>query len=439
MPQILNTKDIGSITVYGDALTGGYDGTKAQLFSLIAGIANGAMLINVGYKTVTLSASAWDDGTYDLTASLPTNRYSILAVDMDCDNVSGLQIAAWYDADISFSDGNILTAHKNVPEIDIPVVVVYQAMTATIAEVPTAASTMYYTGSSVSPVWNNYNPDELEIGGETSATDIGTYTVTFTPKAGYKWWDDTRDAKTATWEIASLPSWSTGTDEEIASILEAHYAGTLNIYDYWNVGDERQITISAIEASSALGTVAQPSQTITMVLLNKGGKTLSDGTECAFVVGMKRLLENADTVSGVRAAYVSSLMWSAAAMHSWCNAQFKNALPESTVAFFKEHKNKFLRGNGYSTVYETTDYFTLPSIYEILGDGSASSPYAGEGIQFEYYKTESNRKKSWRNSYWTRSRSYSTTSWGYITTAGELSYQSPANTVTDYISVQGVI
>ena len=39
------------------------------------------------------------------------------------------------------------------------------------------------------------------IGGTQSATDAGTYQVTFTPKEGYKWEDGTTEAKTVNWTI----------------------------------------------------------------------------------------------------------------------------------------------------------------------------------------------------------------------------------------------
>ena len=74
-------------------------------------------------------------------------------------------------------------------------------MTTKISAVPSQSGSLTYTGSAQSPSWNNYDPNALTIGGTQSATDAGTYQVTFTPKEGYKWEDGTTEAKTVNWTI----------------------------------------------------------------------------------------------------------------------------------------------------------------------------------------------------------------------------------------------
>ena len=74
-------------------------------------------------------------------------------------------------------------------------------MTTKISAVPSQSGSLTYTGSAQSPSWNNYDPNTLTIGGTQSATDAGTYQVTFTPKEGYKWEDGTTEAKTVNWTI----------------------------------------------------------------------------------------------------------------------------------------------------------------------------------------------------------------------------------------------
>lgn len=74
-------------------------------------------------------------------------------------------------------------------------------MTTKISAVPSQGGVLTYNGQAQSPSWNNYDPNALEIGGTQSATDAGTYQVTFTPKEGYKWEDDTTGAKTVNWTI----------------------------------------------------------------------------------------------------------------------------------------------------------------------------------------------------------------------------------------------
>ena len=74
-------------------------------------------------------------------------------------------------------------------------------MTSVINAVPSQNGALTYNGQAQSPSWNNYDPNALELGGTLSATDAGTYTATATPKEGYKWADDTTDAKEITWTI----------------------------------------------------------------------------------------------------------------------------------------------------------------------------------------------------------------------------------------------
>lgn len=75
----------------------------------------------------------------------------------------------------------------------------------TIESVPTQNGTLTYTGEAQSPVWDDYDTKQLAISGATSGTDAGTYTATFTPiqgeVSGHEWYDETFEAKNATWEI----------------------------------------------------------------------------------------------------------------------------------------------------------------------------------------------------------------------------------------------
>lgn len=74
---------------------------------------------------------------------------------------------------------------------------------AIIQNVPTPKETLNYTGSEISPRWNNYDPAKLTIGGTTSAINEGDYYATFTPTINYKWGDETTTAKEVMWSIAN--------------------------------------------------------------------------------------------------------------------------------------------------------------------------------------------------------------------------------------------
>ena len=71
-----------------------------------------------------------------------------------------------------------------------------------IPVVPTQSGSLTYKPYTLQTVsWNNYDPDQLTIGGSVKGTNAGTYTATFTPKPGYQWWDGTTETKNATWTI----------------------------------------------------------------------------------------------------------------------------------------------------------------------------------------------------------------------------------------------
>lgn len=70
-----------------------------------------------------------------------------------------------------------------------------------IDTVPSQSGTLTYTGSTQSPIWSNYNAEQLTIGGVTSGTDAGSYNATFTPNANYRWSDGSTTAKSVSWTI----------------------------------------------------------------------------------------------------------------------------------------------------------------------------------------------------------------------------------------------
>lgn len=206
----------------------------------------------------------------------------------------------------------------------------------------------------------------------------------------------------------SLVSWSTGTDAEIKAMVDAYYAGELTLEDIqsvWSIGDEREVTLSAM-AATGVGE-SHASQTVKFVIMNWGGKTLTaDNTECLAIVGQKNCLtekgymNSSDTNAGG---------WNSCKRRSWCNNIYIAAIPSDFRELFKQHNNKSGNGGGSSSgTQQTTDYFALPAEIEVLG--STSYSVAGEGSQFKYYETSANRVKTLgeggsASSWWERSPS----------------------------------
>ena len=185
-------------------------------------------------------------------------------------------------------------------------------------------------------------------------------------------------------------SWSGSTDEEIVKMVNAADEGLINLADYWSVGDERQVTLSAMEATGVNETHAE--QTVTFVLMNAGGKTLANATasgrtECSFIVGMKNVLAKKGAMNSANTAAGG---WDTCPRRTWCNEVFRNAIPESLREIFKEHFNTTGNTTGSTTVI-STDYFALPAEKEVFGRNKKANSTAESSLtQFEYYATAAN-------------------------------------------------
>lgn len=186
-----------------------------------------------------------------------------------------------------------------------------------------------------------------------------------------------------------IVSWANGSDAEVAAMLEAHYAGQIDIHDYWSVGDERVVNLSAM-AATGVGE-SHAAQSVTLVLSNVGGKYLADGvTECAFQWDQKNCLLETGYMNS---SNTNAGGWKNSARRGWCNNVYYNAIPETLRPIFKQHINKSGLGGGSSSgVEDTTDYIALRAEEEIFGSRTYS--VAGEGSQVTYYQTSANRIKN---------------------------------------------
>ena len=236
-----------------------------------------------------------------------------------------------------------------------------------------------------------------------------------------------------------IVTWADGTDAEIVAMVKAADEGKINLANYWSVGDERQVTLSAMSATGVGESHAE--QTVTFVLMNAGGKTLanptaSGRTECSFIVGMKNVLANGTTgeYGYMNSSNTYSGGWESCARRTWCNSVFRNAIPSTLRDIFKQHLNITASGSSTITAYITsTDYFALPAEMEVFGSVTFANPTVESNLtQFEYYKTSANRVKKRGDSgsadmWWERSlRSDTSGVFCYVFSDGS-AYSSPAS------------
>jgi len=187
-----NNVSPGTATVTVTASTNGnYSGYATKTFQIIS-------------RSMTVSSSGYS-GTYDgkahtgtVTVTVPSSGATVYygSSASGCDSTSPIHRTNAGSQTVYFKvTANNYTDYTGSFSISIS--------KAKITTVPSTAATWWYTGSTVTPTWSNYDSSKLTIGGTTSAVNIGTYTATFTPKGNYTWSDGTTAAKSVSWKIAS--------------------------------------------------------------------------------------------------------------------------------------------------------------------------------------------------------------------------------------------
>lgn len=194
-----------------------------------------------------------------------------------------------------------------------------------------------------------------------------------------------------TFSFLKIVSWSSGSDSEIVDMVTAADKGIITLSDYWNVGDERTVHLDAMSATGV--GESHVAQDVTFVLMNQGGKTLTNATEsgrteCSFITGMKDSLKEKGYMNST---HTNIGGWTSSARRTWCNNVFKNALPSTLSPIFKQFQNKTSAGNQSTTINTDNDWFALSSEVEVSNTTTRSVP--GEGTQFTWYETSSNRIK----------------------------------------------
>ena len=203
--------------------------------------------------------------------------------------------------------------------------------------------------------------------------------------------------------ILEIVPWATGTDEQIAAMIEAMDAGTLTIQDSgWQIGDERTVSLAAM-AATGVGE-SHAAQSVTLVLMDSQHYDLVGGGKDHFVVGLKHSLNEAGYMNS---SNTNTGSWDGSARRTWCNSVFKAAIPETLRACFKQFKCITAETYNGSTTKISNDYFALFAEQEIFGSRSYSNTTEAAALtQIEWYKTAANRIKNRSGSasgWWERS------------------------------------
>lgn len=220
-----------------------------------------------------------------------------------------------------------------------------------------------------------------------------------------------------------IVTFASGTDAEIAKMIQAHYNDKINIADYWSVGDTRSVSLSDMSATGV--GESHRAQTVQFVIgdfeHDDLATPINGHTKAAITLLQKDCLMDATSASNVNngsvdteKGYMNSSNtnvggWKNCARRTWCNNVFFAALPSAWQSMVKTVNKKVSVGNNSSTIETVQDNIFLAAEIEIFG--STTYSFAGEGTQYQYYKNATaNRYKMPKynssyvsNIYWERS------------------------------------
>lgn len=224
-------------------------------------------------------------------------------------------------------------------------------------------------------------------------------------------------------EDLKIVAFADGTDAEIEKMIEAHYAGKINISDYWAVGDKRTIHHNAMDATGVSESHRANDYAYVIIGIEHDDlvTAINGKTKAAITIQTERMLY-LDTTTEYNASYnashecgyingsdTNSGGWEGCVRRTWCNNVYKKCLPTYIQNMMKQVKKLTSAGSRSSTIKTSNDYAFLLSEFEIFG--SAAYSYAGEGKQYQYFKNATaNRYKKPRfddslvsGHYWERS------------------------------------
>ena len=196
--------------------------------------------------------------------------------------------------------------------------------------------------------------------------------------------------------ILRIVAFATGTDEEIAAMIEAHYNNKINIADYWAVGDTRSVSLSAMSATGV--SESHRAQTVQFVIGDFEHDDLTipinGHTKAAVTLLQKDCLMDANEkyaeTGYMNANDTNSGGWKNCARRTWCNNVFFAALPSVWQSIVKTVNKNTSVGTQQSTIETVQDKIFLAAENEIFK--SAGYSFAGEGTQYQFYKNSTANK-----------------------------------------------
>lgn len=204
--------------------------------------------------------------TNELTYTGEEQRPTWEGIQADIMTVSGDQAgtqAGGYVMTIILND-NYQLPDGSVGSIDFP----WTIARAEIEAVPSVTNTMTYTGEEQSPAWSGYVPAQMEMEGDTAATDAGSYATRFTPDKNHQWPDGSTDTKEIAWAIAK----AAGSLALSVSSLNLNVANMTQTITVTRPGNG---SISAVSSNTGVVAVSVSGNVITATGKGAGSATIT--------------------------------------------------------------------------------------------------------------------------------------------------------------------
>ncbi len=199
----------------------------------------------------------------------------------------------------------------------------------------------------------------------------------------------------ATPKSLKIVTFADGTWEEIGKMLEAHYAGKIDIADYWAVGDTKTgVKLSAMSATGVGESHAE--QTCDLVIIGIKHDDLVSAingkTKSAITLQLKNCLNEKGYMNSSYG--LSDARWTTSKRRTWMSSVFEPALLSEIRSLIKTvSKNTEYPINTSNTLSKdiSNERCFLLSSWEIFGE--ATHVNVQDGNQYQYYTTASNRIK----------------------------------------------
>lgn len=232
-------------------------------------------------------------------------------------------------------------------------------------------------------------------------------------------------------------TWGGGTDEEVGAMLDAAHQGKINLADYWSIGDERVIRVSAFKGGiSQSGNTQTFSEQDIVIVISSFDEYMNCGNVMQFdfknpLTSYVCMYPSATTSGGYGGTkvYSGTLPALANALPSW----LKNRLITFSCL-------ASAGGNSSTINTVTNNKLALRSEVEVMG--SPQKSFSGEGSQIPYYNTPANRIKALYASgtmvpWWERSPIVIGTGYCIINSQGGPEGSNPVN--NEYVAPFGCI